>query len=1733
MNRFLRPTLSNPPLRNIALVILFSSFYFLSYAQTPSIQIENCPEQLINLQPNDINGCDAFYSLADHIVTNYDTDSDDLTNTTSVSYYMTGANPFGSPTNLQDTSNLHNDRFFAYGLTQIYIIAEGTDGVNTTFDTCTYILLITEEPQIPADFYDDVTVDMTGDCYAELVLPDPIILNHTQCPFDPNEEHVVAFSWSSMTVEQTLPIIDAHARTTPQTIYVIKFVNNNFLRQGTVEMNITVEDSTIPAISCPDDETVQVAVGCEYIYNYEISAVVPCTSTLTQNAGIPSGSALVVGDNYFEYEIVPEGQGEAEPVICSWTITLEESAELGTQLNCIGHLNVSIDETCSATLDASDMLLGNTCDINALVLTAVMPNGEVLSGSSITFNDTHVGSTVDVSVGDANGVNMCWGSVTIEDKSAPIIICPEDEVISCTDSRDTSVLGVAIVRGQCEDVTVNYRDAISTESCGEFQEVISRTFYAIDGSGNMSVPCVQTIYVERETLDGAIYPPHWDGIEVHSGINDNGVGSNPPLACDGEGKVWNPLTNEEGRVVPSPYPKIDKNGDTLLIGTGYPAGIGACGNIMSWYNDLVIDICNDDGCSNYNPSFKVVRTWEVMDWCTGMFAEHVQIIKVLDTVPPVFDGNLEDFTVSTDLWGCGATIDLPSVLAKDQCSTDIKYSWSTSGGTYDAVNGRIYIPSIALTELGDPIQLIATAEDCCGNLAYDTAYVTIVDNVEPIVVADEHTVVSLNNKVDDAVTKVWAETFDDGSFDGCGKIDFWVRRIDTACPSFDGNPKGELDETKVFQKYVHFCCSDIGVERMVEFMVCDDADRDGIPEMNGDDNCNSAMIIVTTQDKIAPSIVCPPKQEINCIEFEIFEELLDKELSQKEIELLNATFGTAYTSSACGDISVQTLSGGENCGVGEYRRTFTVENSNGKASCTQIINVVADEENVLTCERISFPKDSKEYEIYTAYIKKEYSKNETPPYPDQVWCLMNPYYSGGSVYEGVDLPAITIDKCGDATITRPVIDIDNLCTEVGMNLTLDTFNFAGGGCMKILAHWEIIDQCIFVDNYYNENGEIDPFVPENGYFEMYVEYDIFDQNPPEIQCINASLFAWDCEKNYDTYSITVEDDCTPQEYISITYKVDIDADGDFDYPKDGSFAEGNVFDANLVKGLAIGNHEIKWIAYDGCGNYSTCTQKITITKPFKAPTPYCHLGISSAVMDSIYGCSMETWATDFVAGGSDDCGDEITYTMIPYMDIYGDPANEEDDLSVNEAFEQSQPNWVFDCSYIENGEAHVIEIRIYAVDEDGVYDFCDASLTLNDNFDCCEDLFPSQALIGGQISTEEGAEISDVEVNIMTNNPEFPRYKRTSADGTFMFNNLMMDRSYEVSAFDNNNTRKGISTLDLVMIQRHILGITQLDSPYKIIAADINNNSSITAADLFQLRKLILGLYPNNELPSNTSWRFVDKEFKFVDPLSPFPFDESITVANLHQAMYNQDFIAVKVGDVNSSVAGLGNGQAQVRNQKTLEIVASDESFTEGDLTKVSFTADQLVTMSGIQFELALDGLEFKSIESGMLEVDESNFAVVNNKVNFSWNNALTNQLNKDDVLFTMVFAAKQSGSISQNISLTNTELKAEAYNEQLEVLDLNLTFRTNTINGFELYQNEPNPFNNATAITFNLPEAGQASLKVFDVTGRTLLSLSEQFNEGKNTVTINKSKIGISGILYYQLTYGNNSATRKMILLD
>ncbi|MBK8947158.1 MAG: endo-1,4-beta-xylanase [Ignavibacteriae bacterium] len=84
----------------------------------------------------------------------------------------------------------------------------------------------------------------------------------------------------------------------------------------------------------------------------------------------------------------------------------------------------------------------------------------------------------------------------------------------------------------------------------------------------------------------------------------------------------------------------------------------------------------------------------------------------------------------------------------------------------------------------------------------------------------------------------------------------------------------------------------------------------------------------------------------------------------------------------------------------------------------------------------------------------------------------------------------------------------------------------------------------------------------------------------------------------------------------------------------------------------------------------------------------------------------------------------------------------------------------------------------------------------------------------------------------------------------------------------------------------------------------------------------------------------------------------------------------------------------------------------------------------------------------------------------------------------------------------------------------------------FELEQNYPNPFNPITSINYNIAYTTKVSLKIFDILGREIQTLvNEVKSPGRYNISFNAQNIS-SGVYFYQLTAGNFSSIKKLIVL-
>jgi len=783
-------------------------------------------------------------------------------------------------------------------------------------------------------------------------------------------------------------------------------------------------------------------------------------------------------------------------------------------------------------------------------------------------------------------------------------------------------------------------------------------------------------------------------------------------------------------------------------------------------------------------------------------------------------------------------------------------------------------------------------------------------------------------------------------------------------------------------------------------------------------------------------------------------------------------YGNAQAIDNCNVTVTSTVSRNINsCGTGIITRTFKAEDEQGNfVTCQQRIRVLSLDPFYINPNN---PNDSGDDIIWPG--------NHT---------LLNGCASTGVLPD--DLPAGK---------QRPVI-LREACSQISFTYNDVIFQYTDEACSKILRTWKVIDDCVYV-----------PY-SNIGFWEYTQVIKVENSTKPTFTAgCQASDFTLtqlsNCSVRLEA-DATATDDCTPTDDLEFSYKFDEDNNGSIDFTSSSN---------SISRVVDFGIHRVIWEVEDECGNIQTCAVIINVDDD-KAPTPYCLSEIVTVVMQTTG--SVTIWASDFDNGSFDNCADN-------------------DELIASFSTNTNDTSMEFSCDDLDS-TATTFELQIYITDPSGNQDFCTTSLIVQDNQDHCgfggnsngggnED---ERIALGGQIFNDENENMSGINVTLNSTLPEFPYVTTTDSDGGYTFSDLITEESYSIEPKLDEDYNEGVSTLDLVLIQQHLLGIKTFDNPYKVIAADINNSESISASDLLQLRKLILGIY--SELPSNNSWRFVDAAYEFAEVNNPFPFDDKLDMETMMEDYMDADFIAVKIGDVNNSAStNLKSGKnANTRSNKILSV---QDQYLEEGIQDVAISLSQAEELFGLQFALIINDnlVSDVALDSDVMNITESNYRK-DTKLYVSIHEA--NSVFVNDEVLTLILDVKKAGFLSEMIGLAEDDFSNEVYTASGEQIVLsNLGFEiqnrsSETAHEFELLQNVPNPFTTSTEIGFVLPSDENVTLRLMDVTGKVLINKTGKYSKGYNSITLDVSEINGSGILYYQLDTERNSASKKMIII-
>ncbi len=429
----------------------------------------------------------------------------------------------------------------------------------------------------------------------------------------------------------------------------------------------------------------------------------------------------------------------------------------------------------------------------------------------------------------------------------------------------------------------------------------------------------------------------------------------------------------------------------------------------------------------------------------------------------------------------------------------------------------------------------------------------------------------------------------------------------------------------------------------------------------------------------------------------------------------------------------------------------------------------------------------------------------------------------------------------DSTLTGLPRIIYKGCSRAGsINMKDSYFTFVtprDGFCAKILRTWTICDDC----------NNMQKFM-----FTQTIK--LKDTIPPVIKF---------CPR--DT-SLNNKGNClTDLVDVKLDTVVATDCAGIQKVVNDSKYAYKNGADASGK--YPNGTHKVTFTVYDNCGTSSTCSTTITVADKTE-PTPIC-----------------VSFGTPLQDMGPMGVMAIIMLDTIKNFNVY-DNCCLPNQITKSFAKDSVVKVRTFTCA-----EKGINVVKVYFTDCNGNQTFCNLSIDIQDVHNLCPPTFKDTLMVAGALVRPNGKEVEYVEITLDS--------ASMLCSGFYKFDSLA-PKNHLVKPFKDDDPLEGVSTRDIVLIQRFILGRITL-TPYQQIAADANKSGSITAADISELRRMILGIIP--KFTNNTSWRFVPQSYVFPTGNMVWNFPESLSVGYSTPPgdVMDANFFGIKIGDVDGS----------------------------------------------------------------------------------------------------------------------------------------------------------------------------------------------------------------------------------------
>ena len=378
----------------------------------------------------------------------------------------------------------------------------------------------------------------------------------------------------------------------------------------------------------------------------------------------------------------------------------------------------------------------------------------------------------------------------------------------------------------------------------------------------------------------------------------------------------------------------------------------------------------------------------------------------------------------------------------------------------------------------------------------------------------------------------------------------------------------------------------------------------------------------------------------------------------------------------------------------------------------------------------------------------------------------------------------------------------------------------------------------------------------------------------------------------------------------------------------------------------------------------------------------------------------------------------------------------------------------------------------------------------------------------------------------------------TDTSGTYAFTVLAGSADSITPSKNNDSIRtNGVTTLDVLTVQRYILGTYAITGPYKLIAADVNSSGTITTLDYTLMQALILGnitIFPGNKL-----WNFVPTSYTFSNPQAPwsFPYSRYYSSATTQTG---QDFIGIKLGDVTGDWNPLLRGLRTTVD--TVSVYVPHVTVPRNGLNvSVPVKGKDFRSVSGFQFTMTWDStqLSFAGVDTASrLQINYGSSMISSGILGVQWNdpNGTATTIPDDSTLFSVQFNILGGVGDSSNFNFDSSLTAIQFIDTNLNVMDYNLlsgkvyiTYATGlkneTADAVTIY---PNPATSEVIIDLTNPQAGKTEVKVTNISGQLVY---DKDISGQRTCAVSVSSWD-EGIYMVQVRYADQVRNLKLVVV-